>query len=65
MQAVLVGFEDGDELHYGVYADAHRVEVEDLWVFLGVDFVETFLEHFGLLEVRFFACVLAPGEEYV
>lgn len=34
-------------------------------VFLGIDFVETLLEHFCFLEVGFLSGVLAAGEEDV
>lgn len=62
---VLVVFEDGNQLHDGVDTDPHGVEVEDMRVFLGVDFVETLFEHFGLFHIWFFSSVLAAGEEDV
>lgn len=64
-EGVLVGFEDGDELHDGVDSEAHRVEVEHVRELLGVDLVQALLEHLGLLEVRLLARVLAAGEEDV
>lgn len=62
---VLVIFEDGNEFHDGVDSKAHGVEVEDVREFLGVDLVETLLEHFGLFEIRLLSRVLATREEDV
>ena len=54
---------NGDEFHDGVDSDSHGVEVEDVRMLFGVDFIEAFLEHFSFFQIRFLACILAPGEE--
>lgn len=55
--------EDANELHYGIDAQPHRVEVEDMREFLRVLLIETLLEHLRLLEVGLLAGILTSREE--
>jgi len=60
-----MGLEYGDELHYGIDSNPHGIQIEYMRVFFGVDLIETLLEHFGFLEIRFLSGVLAARKEYV
>ena len=60
-----MGFKNGDEFHDGIDTYSHRIEVKHLRMFFRVDFIQTFLEHLGFLQIWFFSCVLAPGKENV
>ena len=55
--------EDANELHYGIDAQPHRVEVEDMREFLRILLIETLLEHLRLLEVGLLAGILTSREE--
>lgn len=48
-EGVLVGLKSADELHNCIDSQSHRVEIEDVRKLLGVNFVQTLLEHFSLL----------------
>ena len=60
---ILVILKNGDKFHDGVDPDSHGIEVEDVRMLFGVDFIEAFLEHFSFFQIRFLPCILAPGEE--
>ena len=55
--------ENANELHYGIDAQPHGVEVEDMREFLRILLIEALLKHLRLLEVGLLTGILTSREE--